>query len=346
MRGRKKHHFFTMSEQEAAHVLITGAAGQIGYILSHWIAGGELYGDRPVYLHLFDIPPAMNRLTALTMELDDCAFPHLAGYVATTEPEKAFKDIDCAFLVASVPLKPGQVRADLISSNSVIFKNTGEYLSQWAKPTVKVLVIGNPDNTNCEIAMLHAKNLSAANFSSLSMLDQNRSYYEIASKLNVSINDIHNIVVWGNHGESMVADLTNATFTKEGKTEKVIDHLDKDYVFGTFFKKISHRAWDIMEHRGFTSAASPTKAAIQHMKAWLFGTAEGEVLSMGIPVPEGNEYGIKPGVVFSFPCTVDKAGNIHVASGFKINNWLREKLNFTEQDLFNEKKIALEHLDH
>ncbi|EAX95220.1 L-lactate dehydrogenase, putative [Trichomonas vaginalis G3] len=329
---------------EAAHVLITGAAGQIGYILSHWIASGELYGERKVYLHLFDIPPAINRLTALTMELEDCAFPRLAGFVATTEPEQAFKDIDCAFLVASMPLKPGQVRADLISSNSVIFKNTGEYLSKWAKPTVKVLVIGNPDNTNCEIAMLHAKNLKPENFSSLSLLDHNRAYYEIASKLGVSINDIHDIIVWGNHGESMVSDLTQATFTKDGKTQKVVDVLDKEYVFDAFFKKIGHRVWDILEHRGFTSAASPTKAAIQHMKAWLFGTAPGEVLSMGIPVPEGNPYGIKPGVVFSFPCSVDKEGHVHVVDGFKINDWLKEKLEFTEKDLFHEKEIALQHL--
>ena len=145
--------------------------------------------------------------------------------------------------------------------------------------------------------MLHAKNLTADNFSSLSMLDHNRAYYEVASKLGVDIHDVHDIIVWGNHGESMVADLTQATFTKDGKTQKVVDVLDHDYVFDTFFKKIGHRAWDILEHRGFTSAASPTKASIQHMKAWLFGTAPGEVLSMGIPVPEDNPYGIKPGQV-------------------------------------------------
>ena len=328
-----------------AHVLITGAAGQIGYVLSNWIASGELYGNRPVVLHLFDIPVAENRLKALVMELEDGAFQHLSGIVATTEPEKAFKDIDCAFLVASMPLKPGQVRADLISSNSVIFKNTGEYLSQYAKPTVKVLVIGNPDNTNCEIAMLHAKNLKPENFSSLSMLDHNRAYYEVAHKLGVSIEDVHDIIVWGNHGESMVADLTNATFTKDGKTQKVSDVLDEKYMYDTFFKFISHRAWDILEHRGFTSAASPTRAAIMHMKAWLFGTKENEVLSLGIPVPEGNSYGIKPGVVFSFPCKVDKEGHIHVVDGYKINDWLKEKLAFTEDDLFKEKEIALRHLN-
>ena len=142
----------------------------------------------------------------------------------------------------------------------------------------------------------------------------------------------------------MVSDLTQATFTKDGKTQKVVDVLDKEYVFDAFFKKIGHRVWDILEHRGFTSAASPTKAAIQHMKAWLFGTAPGEVLSMGIPVPEGNPYGIKPGVVFSFPCSVDKEGHVHVVDGFKINDWLKEKLEFTEKDLFHEKEIALQHL--
>ncbi|EAX88420.1 lactate dehydrogenase family protein [Trichomonas vaginalis G3] len=326
---------------EPARVLITGAAGQIGYVLSHWIASGELYGERPVILHLFDIPVAQNRLTALTMELQDCAFPHLAGYVATTEPEQAFKDIDCAFLVASVPMKSGQIRSDLIGSNSIIFKNTGEWLSQYAKPTVKVLVIGNPDNTNAEIALLHAKNLKPENFSSLSLLDQNRAYHAIAEKLGVKVTDLHDIVVWGNHGESMVADLTQATFEKDGKIQKVTDVLDEKYREETFFKFISHRGWDIVEYRGFSSAASPTKASIQHMKAWLFGTKPGEVLSMGIPVPENNKYGLKPGVVFSLPCTVDKDGNVHVVETYKVNDWLREKLEFTEKDLFNEKEIAL-----
>lgn len=330
---------------EPAHVLITGAAGQIGYILSHWIAGGELFGKRPVILHLLDLPVAENRLTALTMELQDCAFDTLAGIVATTEPESAYKDVDVAFLVASKPLLKGQVRADLIKGNSTIFKATGEYLSMYSKPTVKVLVIGNPDNTNAEIALSFAKNIPKENFASLSLLDQNRAYFEISRKLGVPISDIHDINVWGNHGESMVADLTNATFVKDGKTQKITDVLDKEYCENTFFKYISHRGWDIVEYRGFSSAASPSKASLQHMKAWLFGTKPGEILSLGIPVPEENPYGIKPGIVFSFPCTVDKDGKVHIVENYKINDWLREKLNFTEADLFNEKKIAMEILN-
>lgn len=326
---------------EPAHVLITGAAGQIGYIISHWIAGGALYDERPVVLHLLDIPVAQNRLTALTMELQDCGSEKLAGVIATTEAEPAYKDIDAAFLVASMPLKPGQVRADLITANSRIFKETGENLSKYAKPTCKILVIGNPDNTNCEIAMLHCKNIPQENFSSLSMLDHNRAYYEISQKLNVPLHDIKNIIVWGNHGESMVADLTNTKIIKDGKEYMASELLDEEYMFGTFFKKIGHRAWDILEHRGFTSAASPSKAAIQHMRAMLYGTAPGEILSLGIPVPEDNPYGIKPGVIFSFPCTVDKSGKVHVVEGFKVNDWLREKLDFTMNDLFKEKEVAL-----
>ena len=331
--------------QEAAHVLITGAAGQIGYIISHWIASGALYDERQVVLHLFDIPPAIKRLTALEMELQDCAFPTLAGIVATTEPEPAFTGIDCAFLIASVPLKPGQVRADMLTANAPIFKNTGEWLSKWAKPTCKTLVIGNPDNTNAIVTALNCKNIPLENFSSLSMLDHNRALTEIANKLGVDQSKVHGIMVWGNHAETMVADITHATFEKDGKEIPVCDVLDEKYVKGEFFTKIGQRAWAILEHRGFTSAASPTKAAIQHMRAWLFGTKEGEVLSMGIPVPEDAPYGIKPGVMFSFPCTVDTNGKIHVVKGLKINDWLREKLEITENDLIKEKTIALKTLN-
>ena len=326
---------------EPAHVLITGAAGQIGYIISHWIASGCLYNERPVVLHLFDIPFAQKRLDALVMELEDCAFPTLAGIVATTEPEPAFKDVECAFLVASVPLKPGQVRADLLTANAPIFKNTGEWLSKWAKPTCKTLVIGNPDNTNAIVTALNCKNIPLENFHSLSMLDHNRALSEVAGKLGVDQSEVHGVMVWGNHAETMVADLTHATVEKDGKEIPVLDVLDEKYAKEEFFTKISQRAWAILEHRGATSAASPTKAALQHMKAWLFGTKQGEILSMGIPVPENAPYGIKPGVMFSFPCTVDEKGKVHVVEGLKINEWLREKLRITEDDLIREKEIAL-----
>lgn len=327
---------------EPAHVLITGAAGQIGYILSHWIASGALYGDRPVVLHLLEIKPALNRLEALCMELQDCAFPTLAGVIGTTEYEPAFSGIDCAFLVASVPLRQGEVRADLLKKNASIFKATGEALGRYAKRTVKVLTIGNPCNTNALVAMLHASGLSEKNFHSLSMLDYNRAVHMLASKFGVEVGDIRDMVVWGNHAESMVADLSHAYFVKDGKKQMVKELVSEDYAKGEFFTTIAGRAWAIMERRGFTSAASPSKASLQHMKAWLFGTEEGEVLSMGIPVPESCPYGIKPGVLFSFPCTVDKDGEVHVKEDFPIDSWLAEKLKDTDEDLRHEREVALQ----
>jgi malate dehydrogenase len=326
---------------EPARVLITGAAGQIGYIISHWIASGALYDKRPVILHLYDIPVAQNRLEGLVMELTDCAFPTLAGIVATTEEEKAFKDVDCAFLVASVPLKPGGVRADLLTSNVPIFKKAGEAFSKWAKPTCKTLVIGNPDNTNALITALNCKNIPRENFHSLSLLDYNRALAEVARKLGVEQSQVHGVIVWGNHSDTMVPDLTHATYEKDGKRVPVSEALDEKYMKEEYIKKVSRRGHEIIEHRGLSSAASPTKAAIQHMRAWLFGTKPGEMLSLGIPVPEDSPYGIKPGIMFSFPCTVDADGKVHVVKDLEVSDWLREKLAITEKDLLNEKEIAL-----
>ena len=329
---------------EPAHVLITGAAGQIGYVISHWIASGALYDERPVVLHLFDIPVAQNRLTALTMELQDCAFPTLAGVVATTEPEPAFKDVDCAFLVASVPLRKGQVRADLLKANAPIFKNTGEWLSQYSKPTCKVLVIGNPDNTNACIAAKYCKNIPHENFGSLSMLDHTRAVHEIATKLGVDKNDVKGVMVWGNHADSMVIDLSHATFTKDGKETRVEDVVGEEYSRVEFPKKIIQRGWDVLAYRGFSSAASPTNGSLMHMKAWLFGTKPGEILSLGTYVPKNAPYGIKSDIVCSLPCTVDKNGKIHIVDNLEINDWLRAKLDATVKDLIHERDVAFETL--
>ena len=330
-------------KEEPAHVLITGAAGQIGYIISTWIASGALYGERKIVLHLFDIPVAQKKLDALVMELKDCAFETLAGIIPTTDPEVAFKDIDCAFMVASVPMKKGMKRVDLLEANAIIFKNSGEWLSKWAKPTCKILVIGNPDNTNALITQMNCKNIPKENFHSLSQLDMNRAISEIATKLGVETTKVHGVYVWGNHADTMVADLTHATFERDGKEIPILSVIDKEYAENEFPDIIQKRGFVVMAARGNSSAASPTKAAIQHMKAWLFGTKEGEVLSMGIPVPE-NEYGIQSGINFSFPCTVDKNGVVHIVKGLKINDWLRERLKITENELLNEKEIAIQAL--
>jgi len=328
--------------QTPAHVLITGAAGQIGYLLTHRVASGEVYGERPIVLHLLDIPQAADKLEALKMELIDCAFSNVADIIITSELEPAFKDVECAFFVASLPLKPGEIRVDLLKKNAPIFKAHGEALSKYSNPNVKVLVVGNPANTNTLVSILNSQNIPAKNFSSLNMLDHNRALAEVADKLGVSVERVKNVIVWGNHADSMVPDLTHAfVLMDDGKEVPVTSLVEESYWREEFVKKISQRVWQIKKARGNTSANSPAHASIEVMKAWLFGTKPGQVLSFGIPVPENSPYGIKPGVVFSFPCTVDSNGEIHVVEGLEINEWLRGMLNATEQDLINEKAMAL-----
>uniref|UniRef100_UPI00067E6504 MALATE DEHYDROGENASE n=1 Tax=synthetic construct TaxID=32630 RepID=UPI00067E6504 len=337
---------------EPIHVLITGAAGQIGYALAFRIAKGDLFGDRKVVLHLLEIPPAMKALEGVCMELQDCAFPTLAGVVATDDPEEAFKDVDVAFLVGSFPRKPGMERADLLEKNAGIFKVQGKALSEYAKPTVKVLVVGNPANTNCLIAMANAPKLGPENFSAMTRLDHNRAIGEIAAKLGVPVDKVHNVVVWGNHSNTQVPDVSHATVDKEGGTKKVSDALPKEYLEGEFVQKIAQRGGAVIEARGASSAASAANAALCHMRDWLFGTKPGDWVSMGIPVPEGNPYGIKPGVIYSFPCTVDKDGKVHIVEGLEINDWVREKMEATEKELIEERETAfkvlaqLEHHHH
>jgi len=328
--------------ESPAHVLITGAAGQIGYLLTHRIASGDLYGEQKVVLHLLDIPQASERLEALKMELIDCAFKNVSEIIITSELEPAFRDVDCAFLVASLPLKPGEVRVNLLQKNGPIFRAHGEALSKFSKPTVRVIVVGNPVNTNALVAMMSAKNLSAKNFSALCYLDHNRAISEIAQKLGVTIDRVKNVFVWGNHADTMVPDLTHAyVIMDDGKEVPVTSLVEESYWKTEFVKKIAKRGWEVAMARGITSANSPAHASIEIMKAWLFGTQPGQVLSFGIPVPEDAPYGIKPGIVFSFPCTVDSNGEVHVVEGLEINEWLRGMLEITEKDLINERTLAL-----
>lgn len=338
--GASSLHFILMttSEEQAAHVLITGAAGQIGYIMAFSVARGELLGQRKVVLHLLEIPSAMKKLEGTVMELIDSAFPLVQEIIWTDKPEVAFKDVDYAFLIASVPLKQGQIRKDMLEANAPIFKAQGEALSKYSKKTVKVLVVGNPCNTNCLVAMQSAKNLKPSNFSCMCRLDQNRSIAELAHMLNVPVTKIHKVVVWGNHAETQVPDASNAVYETEEGLKKVTDKIEVNYLENEFAQKIAHRAWDVLDHHGNTSAESACEAAIDHMKDWIFGTDE--ITCMGISVPENRPYGINTGIYFSFPCKVDHEGNVHVVENLEVNDWLREKLKITEKDLFEERKTA------
>ena len=323
---------------EPAHVLITGAAGQIGYALSFRIAKGDLLGDRKVVLHLLEIPFGMKALEGCVMELQDCAFPTLAGVVWTDNVETAFKDVDYAFLVGAFPRKDGMDRADLLSKNGGIFTVQGKALSDYAKPTVKVIVVGNPANTNCAIALASAPKLSGKNFCAMTRLDHNRMLGEIAAKCGVTSDKVHGVCVWGNHSNTQVPDATRATVDLPEGTVKVADKLGLEYLQTEFAQKIASRGGAVIKMRGASSAASAANAALTCVHDWIFGTTE--IVSMSIAVPESKPYGINPGVIYSFPVTVDKNGEVHIVEGLELNDWVKEKMLASEKELQTEKETA------
>lgn len=321
-------------------VLITGAAGQIGYALVFRIASGELIEGRPIILHLLEITPALPALEGVKMELIDCAFPYLEDVICTDKNEVAFKDIDVAFLVGAFPRKEGMDRSELLTKNGGIFTVQGKALSDFAKKTVKVLVVGNPANTNCYIALKSAPNLKPNNFSAMTRLDHNRAIGEIASQLKVLPDDVKNVIIWGNHSNTQVPDATSAEAIVEGKSVKVADKLDADYLQGEFVDKISKRGAAVIKARGASSAASAANAAIDHVRDWLNGTPEGTFVSMAIPAPKSNPYGIPENTVFSFPVKISTAGEVTIVKGLPVSDWLKGKLKTTQDELIGEKTAA------
>ncbi|KAH0789808.1 malate dehydrogenase [Histomonas meleagridis] len=325
------------------NVVITGAAGQIGYALAFRIAKGDLLGPcTQVKLHLLEIPQAVGALKGVSMELTDCAYPTLAGVVCTDDPNVAFKDADIVFLVGAFPRKDGMDRSDLLKINGGIFKTQGEALSNNAKKTVKVIVVGNPANTNCRIALHYATNLGPENFSAMTRLDHNRAIGELAQKAGVSSDKVHGVCIWGNHSNTQVPDASHCVIeTKDG--EKTATELfGEEYLHGEFVQKISTRGGAVIKARGASSAASAANAAIDQMRNWVLGTKSGEIVSMAIPVPDNEPYGIKKGTVFSFPCEVTPEGKVKVVEGLPVSEWLQEKLNTTEQELINERNAAFQ----
>ena len=325
---------------EPVHVLITGAAGQIGYALTFRIAAGDLLGDRKVVLHLLEITPGMKALEGCVMELQDGAFPQVAGIVWTDKIEEAFKDVDIAFLVGAFPRKDGMDRSDLLSKNGGIFTVQGKALSDFAKPTVKVLVVGNPANTNALIALASAPKLGKKNFCAMTRLDHNRMKGEIAHLMKVTPEKVHDVCIWGNHSNTQVPDTSRAYVeTPEGKVS-VTEKLGKEFLEGEFAKKIATRGGAVIKMRGASSAASAANAALMCVKDWYFGTEE--IVSMAIPVPDNEPYGIKQGVIYSFPCKVSKDGEVHVVEGLELNDWVKQKMVASEEELQSEKKTAWE----
>ena len=314
---------------DPVRVTVTGAAGQIGYALVFRIASGAMLGpDQPVILQLLEIPPAMDALRGVTMELDDCAFPLLRGMVPTDDPNVAFAEADVALLVGSRPRTAGMERSDLLEANAAIFSVQGKALNDHASRDVKVLVVGNPANTNCLIAQSNAPGLDPRNFTAMTRLDHNRALGQLAAKTGAAVDDIAGLAVWGNHSPTMYPDLTHATLGGRPALEAV----DMDWVENDFMPTIQKRGAAIIEARGASSAASAANAAIDHVRDWVAGT-DG-IVSMG--VKSDGRYGIAEGLIFSYPVTCAD-GDWHIVEGLAIDDFSRSKLDITETELVEER---------
>lgn len=319
-------------------VVVTGAAGQIGYALLFRIASGAMLGaDQPVILHLLEIPPAMGALQGVVMELNDCAFPLLAGIVATDQLDVAFKDVDYALLVGSMPRKEGMERSDLLTANGGIFGPQGKALNDHASRNVKVLVVGNPANTNCLIAKENAPDLPAESFSAMVRLDHNRAISQLAEKADMHSTDIKKMIIWGNHSSTQYPDLHQATVGGVSAMEQV----DQLWYEGAFIPTVQQRGAAIIKARGASSAASAASAAIDHMRDWALGTPEGDWVSMA--VPSDGSYGIAPGVIYGYPCTCAGDGTYQIVQGLEINAFSRARMEATDAEL-REERAAVEAL--
>ncbi len=320
---------------EPLTVAVTGAAGQIGYALVFRIASGQLLGDdTPVTLRLLEIPPAMDAARGVIMEIDDCAFPLVAGVEATDDPDAAFDGADIALLVGSRPRTAGMERGDLLEANAAIFSVQGKALNDHAARDVKVLVVGNPANTNCLIAQRNAPDLDPRNFTAMTRLDHNRAMAQLAAKSGGPVSSIRGLVIWGNHSATQYPDLHPATVGGTPAMELV----DMDWYTGDFIPRVQQRGAEIIAARGASSAASAANAAIDHVRDWMLGTDE--VVSMG--VFSDGAYGIEEGLIYSYPVTCG-GGNWEIVPDLPVNDFSREKMRATEEELKAERD-AVAHL--
>jgi len=321
-------------------VAVTGAAGQIGYSLLFRIAGGEMLGrDQPVILQLLEIPDekAQKALKGVMMELDDCAFPLLHGMLPASDPMVAFRDADVALLVGARPRGPGMERKDLLEANGKIFAPQGKALDAVAKRDVKVLVVGNPANTNCLIAMKNAPSLKPAQFTAMMRLDHNRSLTQVAQKVGKPVTAVRKMVIWGNHSATQYPDL----FQAECEGKKVWPLInDQDWLEKTFIPTVQKRGAAIIEARGLSSAASAANAAIDHVRDWVLGTPPGDWVSMGIP--SDGSYGIPEGVLYGMPVTC-KGGKYEQVKGIEISDFSRKRMDATLKEL-HEERDGIKHL--
>jgi malate dehydrogenase len=321
-------------------VAVTGAAGQIGYSLLFRIASGEMLGkDQPVILQMLEIPDekAQKALKGVMMELDDCAFPLLAGMVPASDPMVAFKDVQVALLVGARPRGPGMERKDLLEANGKIFGPQGKALDKVAKRDVKVLVVGNPANTNCLIAMKNAPSLKPAQFTGMMRLDHNRAIALVSQKIGKKVTDVRRMTVWGNHSATQYPDL----FQAEAEGKKVWPMInDQAWLEGTFIPTVQKRGAAIIEARGLSSAASAANAAVDHIRDWVAGTRDGDWVSMGIP--SDGSYGIPEGVIYGYPVTC-KGGQYQIVKGLEVSDFSRGRMNATLKELHEERE-GVKHL--
>ena len=313
-------------------VAVTGAAGQIGYSLLFRIASGAMLGDdQPVILQMLEITPALGALEGVAMELDDCAFPLLESMIRTDDPDVAFGDADVALLVGAMPRKAGMERSDLLSANGGIFQPQGQALSRSAKRDVKVLVVGNPANTNALIAQRNAADLDPGRFTAMTRLDHNRAMAQLAQRLQVPVDRVRRMTIWGNHSTTQFPDLYHCEVDGRNAAEAVGD---VQWYADTFIPKVAKRGAEIIDARGASSAASAANAAIDHIRSWHLGTPEGDWVSMA--VPSDGSYDVPEGIISSFPCTC-AGGEYSIVQGLEINDFSRVKIDASAAELVEER---------
>ncbi|MXZ80311.1 MAG: malate dehydrogenase [Gammaproteobacteria bacterium] len=320
-------------------VSVTGAAGNISYALLFRIAAGDMLGDdQPIALQLLEIPSAMGALEGVVMELDDCAFPLISSINISDDPAAAFRNADYAMLVGSKPRGPDMQRSDLIKDNGAIFSVQGKALNDNASRDVRVIVVGNPANTNAYIAAQNAPDLDSANFTAMTRLDHNRALSLLSSKLDLHHTDLSQMTIWGNHSATQYPDISKVV--EKGSAGAVADRVDQQWLETEFIPTVQNRGTAIIRARGASSAASAASAAIDHMRDWALGTPEGDWVSMAIP--SDGSYGIREGLMYSFPVTC-RNGEYHIVQGLDISDFSRERMTLTEQELITEEQ-AVAHL--
>lgn len=318
-------------------VAVTGAAGQIGYSLLFRIASGAMLGpDTPVVLQLLEITPALGALEGVKMELDDCAFPLLADVVCTDDLDTAFGDASVALLVGAMPRKAGMERSDLLSANGGIFQPQGQAIARSASSEIKVLVVGNPANTNALIAMSNAEGVDPKQFTAMTRLDHNRAKTQLAQRLGVPVTDIKKMTIWGNHSTTQYPDLYHCEVNGQRAIDAVADH---DWVDGTYIPTVAKRGAAIIEARGASSAASAASAAIDHVRDWVLGTPDGDWVSMSIP--SDGSYGVPEGIISSFPVTCAN-GEYSIVQGLEIDDYSRTMIDASAAELISERDAVAE----